>query len=123
MSQQFKQNYFGGETRSVAEIEAAYWRIVEQGSKPVEVEYGNDICSADWGSGFEFLADATFSDEGDDDKRFRHSRKADAEETSRLYNGCQSWNLNLIPRRSILGHLTSVVSVRTHHTTLHNAAP
>jgi hypothetical protein len=94
---------------SVEELEATYWRIVEQGSQPVEVEYGNDVCSADWGSGFEFLTGYT-PGQGDDDKRFQFSRDADAPETARAYKGCQSWNLNLIPSKSLLGHLKAAVS-------------
>lgn len=37
---------------SIAEIERIYWRIVEKG-EPCTVEYGSDISTSEFGSGFQ----------------------------------------------------------------------
>ena len=85
-ARQFKTQFFTEGEPSMADVEAVYWRIVEQATPQVQVHYGNDVSSADWGSGFEFLHGNT-PNLGEDDKRFKFSRPADSEETTRIYNG------------------------------------
>ena len=48
----FKKEYFGGEKPTLEQIEDEFWRIVEAPTEPVEVHYGNDLLTSDYGSAF-----------------------------------------------------------------------
>ena len=51
-AQNFKREYFGGQEPTLEQIEDEFWRIVEAPTEPVEVHYGNDLLTADYGSAF-----------------------------------------------------------------------
>lgn len=75
----------GGGEPTEDEIERQFWRIVERKDQDkAVVEYGNDIDSADRGSGF---------------------RTGDPSQ----FRGCDGWNLNVLPitKGSVLRHLPS----------------
>eukprot|EP00897_Mesotaenium_endlicherianum_P000605 jgi/Mesen1/10545/ME000083S10045 len=56
MADRFKRKWFGSEARSKLlahdDVEAEFWKIVEQSTAPVEVVYGNDLDTSICGSGF-----------------------------------------------------------------------
>ena len=85
----FNVEFFGGEEEhamaSIADIEEAFWRMVEEGSgKAVDVHYGADIDTSVHGSGFPRTWDP------------EHGSGARDDDTNTY--AASPWNLNNLPR-------------------------
>uniref|UniRef100_A0A6U4EFU0 JmjC domain-containing protein n=2 Tax=Phaeomonas parva TaxID=124430 RepID=A0A6U4EFU0_9STRA len=86
---------------SYASLEEDYWRVVETGCDTVQVEYGNDLSSKVYWSGFEISEDPPKPQEMDLDVDFSNPD----------YYKKTSWNTNNFPRSegSVLRHFRAEI--------------
>lgn len=90
----WQENYYPGETVTQNRLLQDYWDIVETGGKKVEVEYGNDLDTQQYFSGFP-KRDAM---EGED---LEASEDSESMSSSHYYK-TTGWNLNNIARYSAI---------------------
>lgn len=90
--------HHGGKTPSLEKLAKDYWDIVETSNNKVEVEYGNDIDTAKFGSGFPTLST-------------KHEEFEEEDIHHPDYYATSSWNLNNLPKAqgSLLKYLETPI--------------
>lgn len=98
--------YNNGKVMSVDKVCKEYWDLVETNKRPATVEYGNDLDTTAYTSGFPVNSPATCEDATE------LSSPAEVEMFSPEYYAKSSWNLNNLPSAegSILKYLKAKIN-------------
>jgi len=96
------KEYATGRALDYKSLEEDYWRIVETGAEAVQVEYGNDLDTQKYWSGFPRAAEHVHTEEMNPDIDFQ---------SVEYYKKC-SWNVNNFPRNpgSVLRHIRTDIN-------------
>lgn len=109
---EWNKKHHGGRRASMEELIEDYWNIVETGVEEVDVEYGNDIDSSAFGSGFPVDPDIVVQDRLPGTPIVESKSPDDVPMFSKEWYERCAWNLNNLPaaKGSLLRSITTPIN-------------